>query len=164
MHHRSIAWLTAAAGLLVGGAAPPARAQLIPHKDLSLAIALAIATAAADHCKAQGYTVSVAVVGREAQTIVQLRGDGSPPHSEENSYRRAYTALTYRRPSLDVEQRLRADPSDQLARLNHVMAAQGGLPSSCRATRSAPSRYPAHPAAGRTKPAPAPGSTRQPAS
>ena len=128
MHHRSIAWLAAAAGLLVGGAAPPARAQLIPHKDLSLAIALAIATAAADHCKAQGYTVSVAVVGREAQTIVQLRGDGSPPHSEENSYRRAYTALTYRRPSLDVEQRLRADPSDQLARLNHVMAAQGGRP------------------------------------
>jgi uncharacterized protein GlcG (DUF336 family) len=106
----------------------PAYAQLIEHKDLSLATALAIATAAADYCKAQGYAVSVAVVGREAQIIVQLRGDGSPPHSIENSYRRAYTALTYRQPSANVEKRVRADPGDQLVRLDHIMPAQGGLP------------------------------------
>jgi uncharacterized protein GlcG (DUF336 family) len=112
----------------VGALAVPAHAQLIEHKDLSLATALTIAAAAADHCKAQGYTVSVAVVGREAQIIVQLRGDGSPPHSIENSYRRAYTALTYRQPSANVEKRVRADPGDQLVRLEHVMPAQGGLP------------------------------------
>ncbi len=106
----------------------PVSAQLIDHKDLSLAAALTIATAAAEQCKAGGYTVSVAVVGREAQLLVHLRGDGSPPHSMENSYRRAYTALTFRRPSVEVEQRMRADPADQLARLEHVMAAQGGLP------------------------------------
>ena len=105
-----------------------ANAQLLAHKDLSLATALAIATAAADHCKAQGYHVSVAVVGREAQVIVQLRGDQSPPHSAENSYRRAYTALTYRQPSLNVEKRVRADPGDQLVHLREVMGAQGGLP------------------------------------
>lgn len=105
-----------------------ARAQLLEHKDLSLAMALAIATAAVDHCKAQGHTVSVSVVGREAQILVQRRGDGSPPHSIENSYRRAYTALTYKKPSLDVEKRVRADPGDQLVHLQHVMAAQGGLP------------------------------------
>jgi len=106
----------------------PASAQLIEHKDLSLAAALAIATAAAEHCKAEGNAVAVAVVGREAQLLVHLRGDGSPPHSMENSYRRAYTALTYRRPSGEVEKRVRADPADQLTRLEHVMAAQGGLP------------------------------------
>jgi uncharacterized protein GlcG (DUF336 family) len=115
----------AAASLTV---ASGTNAQLLAHKDLSLATALAIATAAADHCKAQGYHVSVAVVGREAQVIVQLRGDQSPPHSAENSYRRAYTALTYREPSLKVEQRVRADPGDQLVHLRQVMGAQGGLP------------------------------------
>jgi len=115
----------AAAGLAV---TMPASAQLIEHKDLSLAAALAIATAAAEHCKAEGNAVAVAVVGREAQLLVHLRGDGSPPHSMENSYRRAYTALTYRRPSGEVEKRVRADPADQLTRLEHVMAAQGGLP------------------------------------
>src|SRR5471030_1530911 len=106
----------------------PANAQLIDHKDLSLALALTIATTASDTCRAQGYKVSVAVVGREAQIIVQLRGDGSPPHSIENSYRRAYTALTYRQPSANVEKRVRADPGDQLVLLDHIMPAQGGLP------------------------------------
>lgn len=118
---------TLAAGLMAISAAA-AHAQLIAHKDLSLAAALAIATGAADHCKAQGYAVSAAVVGREGQIIVQLRGDGSPPHSIENSYRRAYTALTYRRPSRDVEKRVRDDPADPLVHLDHVMPAQGGLP------------------------------------
>jgi uncharacterized protein GlcG (DUF336 family) len=108
--------------------AVPAGAQLITHKDLSLATALAIATGASDHCKAQGYKVSVAVVGREAQVIVQLRGDGAPPHSIENSYRRAYTARTYGQPTLNVEKRVRNDPGDQLVHLHQVMAAQGGLP------------------------------------
>src|SRR4051794_39456489 len=111
MLERSKAALGAATLL---AASLPATAQLIIHKDLPLATALAIATAASDHCKAQGYRVSVAVVGREAQIIVQLRGDGSPPHSTENSFRRAYTALTYREPSLAVEQRVRKDPGDGL--------------------------------------------------
>ena len=115
-------------GLLVSASIADAHAQLITHKDLSLAAALAVATAASDHCTASGYKVSVTVVGREAQIIVQLRGDGSPPHSIENSYRRAYTALTYRRPSREVEKRVRSDPGDQLVHLDEVMAAQGGLP------------------------------------
>jgi uncharacterized protein GlcG (DUF336 family) len=108
--------------------ASPAAGQLLAHKDLSLDVALTIATAAAEHCKPQGYTVSVAAVGREAQILVHLRGDGSPPHSMENSYRRAYTALTFRRSSADVEKRIRNDSGDQLVHLSQVMAAQGGLP------------------------------------
>ena len=117
----------AAAGVglaLVSGA----YAQLVSHKDLSLPMALAIATGAEEHCKAQKFTVSVTVVGREAQILVQLRGDGSPPHTIENSFRRAYTALTYRKPTVDVEKEVRADPQDPLVHLTYVMAAQGGLP------------------------------------
>lgn len=115
-------------GLLVATSITDANAQLIARKDLSLAAALAVGAAASDQCKASGYTVSVTVVGREAQIIVQLRGDGSPPHTIENSFRRAYTALTYRRPSREVEKRVRTDPGDQLVHLDEVMAAQGGLP------------------------------------
>ncbi|WP_210495213.1 GlcG/HbpS family heme-binding protein [Microvirga antarctica] len=116
------------AAILVGTLTTPAGAQLIAHKDLALDTALVIATTAASHCKAQGYTVSVAVVGREAQILVHLRGDRSPPHSIENSFRRAYTALTYRQPSVNIERRVRADPGDELVLLNHIMPAQGGLP------------------------------------
>ena len=120
---RSMACLVA----LVAVAAPAA-AQLLSHKDLPLATALIIATTASEVCRSQGYAVSVAVVGREGQILVHLRGDGSPPHSLENSFRRAYTALTYRQPSGKVEERVRKDPLDQLVHLSNVMAAQGGLP------------------------------------
>ena len=44
--------------------ASAAQAQLVNHKDLSLATALAIATTASETCKAQGNRVTVAVIGR----------------------------------------------------------------------------------------------------
>ena len=56
-----------------------ANAQLLNHKDLSLATALTIATTAADTCKGQGYRVSVSVIGRTGEPLVQLRGDDATP-------------------------------------------------------------------------------------
>src|SRR3954463_10746276 len=73
----------------------PANAQLVNHKDLSLATALAIATTASETCKAQGNRVTVAVIGRTGELIVQLRGDDASPHTIENSFRKAYTARTF---------------------------------------------------------------------
>src|SRR6266436_1724838 len=72
--------------------ATPASAQLLAHKDLSMATALTIATTAIETCKGQGYRVSATVVGRGGEVIVQLRGDDSGPHTIENSQRKAYTA------------------------------------------------------------------------
>lgn len=106
----------------------PARAQLITEKSLSLATALAIATTAADTCKANGNKVSVAVLGREGQIIVQLRGDGSSPHTIENSQRKAYTSRTFRISSGEFANRIKDNPTSGLAHLNGVIAAQGGLP------------------------------------
>jgi uncharacterized protein GlcG (DUF336 family) len=122
---RSVATLIAALALLAGGTA---RAQLLEHKDLSLATALAIATTAADTCKANGNRVSVTVVGREGQIIVQLRGDGSSPHTVENSQRKAYTARTFRLPSGEFAKRVQANPTIGLVHLSGVIAAQGALP------------------------------------
>ena len=62
---------------LAVGLAMPADAQLLAHKDLSLATALTIATTAADTCKGQGYRVSVSVVGRT----------GEPPQTSANAGR-----------------------------------------------------------------------------
>ncbi len=125
-----VAALASAFGCGIGAGlwSAPASAQLLNHKDLPLELALAAATGAWQACKAQDFHVSVVVVGRDGQILVRLRGDGSPPHSVDNSFRRAYTALTYRRPSGEVEQRVRKDPGDQLVHLPNVEAAQGGLP------------------------------------
>src|SRR5579872_1192878 len=106
----------------------PAEAQLLAHKDLSLATALSIATTAGDTCRGQGNRVSVTVVGLTGEVIVQLRGDDASPHTIENSQRKAYTSRTFRVPSGEIVQRLKADPTAFFVHLNGVIAAQGGLP------------------------------------
>jgi uncharacterized protein GlcG (DUF336 family) len=106
----------------------PAKAQLLSHKDLSLATALTIATTAAETCKAQGYLVSVAVVGRAGELILHMRGDGASPHTMENSFRKAYTSRTFRVPSGEIAERLKANPQLPLIHLSNVVAAQGALP------------------------------------
>jgi uncharacterized protein GlcG (DUF336 family) len=115
------------AGLLIAFAAP-ASAQLLEHKDLSLATALTIATTAADTCKAQGNRVTVTVVGRDGQPIVMLRGDDASPHTVENSERKAYTARTFRIPSGVFAQRVKDNPTTGAVHLSGVVAAQGALP------------------------------------
>lgn len=113
---------------LIAAAAAPAHAQLITEKALSLATALTIATTAADTCKANGNKVSVTVLGREGQILVQLRGDGSSPHTIENSQRKAYTSRTFRISSGEFANRMKDNPTSGLAHLNGVIAAQGALP------------------------------------
>lgn len=114
--------------LLAAALAVPASAQMLEHKDLSLATALTIATTAADTCKAQGNLVSVTVVGRDGQVIVLLRGDNSSPHTVENSQRKAYTARTFRIPSGVFANRVKENPTTGAVHLSGVVAAQGALP------------------------------------
>jgi uncharacterized protein GlcG (DUF336 family) len=108
--------------------ANPADAQLLNRKDLSLATALTIATTAAETCKSQGYRVSVAVVGRNGEIIVHLRGDDTGPHTMENSQRKAYTARTFRRPSGEFAQQVKDNPTSGQVHLTCVIANQGALP------------------------------------
>ncbi|HML15134.1 MAG TPA: heme-binding protein [Xanthobacteraceae bacterium] len=117
-----------AAVVLVAMLATPAQAELLARKDLSMETALEIATTAIATCKAQGYRVSATVVGRSGEIIVQLRGDNTGPHTVENSFRKAYTARTFRAPSGDLAERLKKDPSLGLIHLTNVIANQGALP------------------------------------
>jgi uncharacterized protein GlcG (DUF336 family) len=106
----------------------PAGAQLVNHKDLSLATALAIATTAADTCKGQGHRVSVTVVGRTGEVIVQLRGDDATPHTIENSQRKAYTARTFRASTADAAQRMQNNPRPSALHFAWISIDPGGLP------------------------------------
>src|SRR6202035_3142446 len=90
---------------LAGIIAVPAQAQLLTHKDLSLAIATTIAQTAMDSCTGQGYGVSVVVVDRAGGTIVALRGDKAGPITMENARRKAYTALAFRTATSDYAKR-----------------------------------------------------------
>jgi uncharacterized protein GlcG (DUF336 family) len=106
----------------------PAHAQLLQHKDLTASIAMAIAETAQATCKANGYSVSVTVVGRSGEVILQVRGDDANPHTMENSMRKAYTARTTRAPSGAMVDRVKAEPTLGLVNLSNIIAIQGALP------------------------------------
>ena len=90
--------------------AVPASAQTLARKELSIDGAVALATAAMADCKGKGWPVSVTVVGRNGEVIAQLRGDGTGPHTMENSYKKAYTSRTFRIASGEMEKRLKDNP------------------------------------------------------
>lgn len=118
----------ALASLCTCALASPAGADLLSHKDISAEMAITIAQTAIATCKANGYAVSATVVGRNGEIIAQVRGDNTGPHTIENSFRKAYTARTFRNPSGALVERLKKDPTLGLIHLNNVIANQGALP------------------------------------
>ena len=124
---RPVAHYLAVVGFFYG-LASPAPAQLLTEKSLSAAMALAIAQTALETCTRQGYHVSVHVLGRNGEILVAVRGDGAPPHTMENSQRKAYTARTFRIPSGEFAQRVKDNPTLSAVHLTGIIAAQGALP------------------------------------
>jgi uncharacterized protein GlcG (DUF336 family) len=114
--------------LLACTVAGSAQAQLMTHKDLSLATATQIAQGAIAACKQQGYNVSVNVLGREGQVIVAARGEGAGLATMENSMKKAYTARTMQRPSGEFADAVKNNPTAGALFLNNIVAARGALP------------------------------------
>ena len=106
----------------------PASAQLLNQKAIPAAMAMTIAQTAIDTCKANGFAVSVTIVGRVGEIIVQVRGDGAGPHTVENSFRKAYTSRTFRVSSGEWTKNLANNPTRGPQFLTNVIALQGALP------------------------------------
>ena len=105
-----------------------ADAQLLAHKDLSLAMATNIAMGAIETCKAQGYNVSAHVLGREAQVIVSIRNPAARFSTYETSLKKAYTARATRAPSIRFAEQVKGNPNAPQLFLTNFVAGQGGLP------------------------------------
>jgi uncharacterized protein GlcG (DUF336 family) len=110
------------------GLATSASAQLLTHKDPSVAMAVTIAQTAIDTCKAQGYSVSVHVVGRDGQVLLGARGDNTSPATMENSMKKAYTSRTFRQSSGKFADNVKGNPLAGALRLTNIVPAQGALP------------------------------------
>ena len=109
--------------------AAPASAQLLQRKELSYPIALTIAQAALEDCKARGYATSVVVVDRGGNTVVSLRADNASVHTMENARRKAYTAMTFKMTTEEFikDMATRAVRREQTT-LPNVIAIGGGVP------------------------------------
>ena len=108
--------------------ASSANAQVLSNKDVSAALAVTIAQTAMETCKSQGYRTSATVVGRLGEVIVQIRGDGTGPHTMENSFKKAFTSRTFRIPSGEMEERLKKNPQMGAQYLTGFTTGRGALP------------------------------------
>jgi uncharacterized protein GlcG (DUF336 family) len=116
------------AAALAVGLAGAASAQLVVRKEISAAMALTMAETAIATCKANGYNVSAHVVGRNGEVIVAMRGDGTGPHTLENSMKKAYTARAFRRSSGDFGDSLKDNFTAGALHLSNIVTARGALP------------------------------------
>jgi len=119
--------IVAAAILAVVPCAANAQA-VISERTLSMNAAQEMANAALEACRKEGYKVTITVLNRAGRTLVVLHDDGANPHTLENSFRKAYTSLTFRVPSGEFGKRMTGPgPFGQLV-LANVTPSEGALP------------------------------------
>lgn len=99
---------TLIAALLAVACAGPAPAQddagaLMTFRVLKPDYALAAAVAAMKACRDEGYQVGVSVVDRFGTQQVFLRDRFAGLHVEETAYRKAWTAVSFRAPTLELD-------------------------------------------------------------
>ena len=82
------------------------------ERQLSFDAARAMATAALETCRKNGYRVSVTVVDNAGDVRAAYRDDGTPPHTYDASFRKAFTARTYRISTIEFAKRI-ATESDR---------------------------------------------------
>ncbi|MFE2143067.1 heme-binding protein [Streptomyces sp. NPDC059456] len=78
---------------------------------LTVDAATRAAQAALDAAQKENQKVTVAVVDRNGNTIVTLRGDGAGPQSYESAQRKAFTAVSWNAPTSVLAGRLAQTPN-----------------------------------------------------
>lgn len=104
--------------------------SVVNEQTLSANAAVELATTALEACRKHGSRVTITVLDHAGRTKLVLRDDGASPHSADHSFRKAYTALTYRMPSGEYGKRATGNfpASHGPLHLPNITTAAGGLP------------------------------------
>jgi uncharacterized protein GlcG (DUF336 family) len=127
LSHRALQTAYISLLVLAAGVARSDAQSLLTEKALSVDSALAVANGALDKCHADGYRVSLTVLDASGLVKVQVRGDGTGPHTLEHSRRKAYTALTFKRTSAETAKAWASSPTPPPV-IEGTVGAAGGVP------------------------------------
>jgi uncharacterized protein GlcG (DUF336 family) len=117
--------------LLLAPIAQGARAAdmpLVTFKSLSPEIALEVAQGALKKCRADGYQIAVSVVDRGGNLQVTLRDRFAGPHTPSTSYRKAWTALSFRTKTSELAEITKDGPSWAIRGVTNALPLGGGVP------------------------------------
>ena len=92
-------------------------------------VALKLATAARQSCNEQGYQVAVAVVDRSGLLQAFIRDRFATPHTVEVAGRKAWTALSFRIPTSEMEEATNHETNMMgIRHASQALMVGGGLP------------------------------------
>ncbi|UPZ26861.1 heme-binding protein [Streptomyces sp. LRE541] len=100
--------------------------NLTQSTHLTVDAASRAAQAALDAARKDNQRVTVAVVDRNGNTVVTLRGDGAGPQSYESAVKKAYTAVSWNAPTSELAKRLEQAPN--LKDIPGTLFLAGGAP------------------------------------
>ena len=120
----------AIASMGLAALATAADAQSLRQRNISLAQAMRVADAVNAECGAPDrQSITIAVVNRAGDQVLGIRSDTASPHNWEQVYRKAYTALTFRRPSAQWrDDSAVTEPQYGQRQLSEVIPLAGGAP------------------------------------
>lgn len=102
---------------------------VVMQRNVSLAMAKAIAEATLAECKSKGFNTSAAVVDRAGQVIVLMRDDQASIQTADMARRKAYTARMFRTATSEFQKRTANDPTLLPQRdVADILALGGGVP------------------------------------
>ncbi len=99
---------------------------LITQKAISADMAVTMAQAAIAKCRSENYHVSVHVIDASGLDKAAIRDDGSGEVNFTVSKQKAFTALTYRRPSSEMQKAMANMSPARI--IQGIFAVGGGLP------------------------------------
>ncbi len=91
-----------AAAMLISTAVHAEKAATVTFKSLTLETALELAQGTLQACRAKGAQIAVSVVDRGGNLQVTLRDRFAGPHTPDTSFRKAWTALSFRTDTLEL--------------------------------------------------------------
>ncbi|NNG03887.1 MAG: heme-binding protein [Inquilinus sp.] len=119
----------AAVALCLATTAQAEEEALIGFEVMAPQTALELAQAAMESCRGEGFQVAVAVVDRFGLTQVVLRDRFAGPHTVETAQRKAWTAVSFRTATLELEEG--SEVGGPIAATRHIPGALmlgGGVP------------------------------------
>lgn len=121
-------WLTMAALAATLPCAGYAQQAVVTERTLSVDAAREAAGAALERCRKDGYNVTVQVLNKTGRQKAMVHDDNAGPHTIENAFKKAYTAITFKANSGDFGKRVAANPPPHSAlHLTNVTTAEGAL-------------------------------------
>lgn len=99
----------------------------VTFRSLTLETALDLAEATLEACRGEGFQIAVSVVDRGGSLQVALRDRFAGPHTPDTSYRKAWTAISFRTDTLELSKLTESGEAWAIRNVNKALPLGGGV-------------------------------------